>query len=65
MVRKKILQPRLPCLPAAVAKTLAAEGSSAQLQALMTKYCVAWSTLPYCDHDEVVDGAGNEDDPSV
>ena len=43
----------------------AAEGSSAQLQALMTKYCVAWSTLPYCDHDELVDRTGNEDDPSV
>lgn len=33
----------------------AAEGSGMQLQVLMTKYRAAWSTLPYCEHDERVD----------
>ena len=36
----------------------AAEGSSARLQVLMTKYSLAWSTLPYCDEDGLVDDGG-------
>ena len=35
----------------------AAEGSSTQLLVLMTKYRAAWSTLPYCEHDDGIDEA--------
>ena len=37
--------------------------SSMQLQALMTKYSAAWSTLPYCDsHEEDDDGDGDAEE---
>lgn len=39
----------------------AADEGTGKLQVLMTKYCAAWSTLPYCDHDELP----NEEDNKV